>query len=148
MIGATRCASVREGYVSGVMPPDPLNLIVVDDDAEVRTALRRLLRAMGHEVQVFASGEEYEARSTVADCLIVDLRMPGMNGLELRDRLRARGSSTPIVFITGDGGPVTDDASDDASTPLLTKPFDDGDLVAAIARAMSASNGQRAGGRL
>ena len=70
---------------------DPLNLVVVDDDEEVRTALRRLLRSMGHAVRVFGSAEEYEALPVLADCLIVDLRLPGLNGFELRDRLRLRG---------------------------------------------------------
>ena len=53
---------------------DPLTVAVVDDDEEVRTALRRLLRSMGHDVHVFASAEDYEERPALADCLIVDLR--------------------------------------------------------------------------
>jgi FixJ family two-component response regulator len=116
---------------------DPLNLVVVDDDEDVRTALRRLFRSMGHEVRVFASAEDYEASPVVADCLIVDLRLPGLNGVELRERLRLRGSSIPIVFITGDGGPSPSDIMAHADTPSLTKPFDDGDLIAAIRRAMA-----------
>jgi FixJ family two-component response regulator len=116
---------------------DRLNLVVVDDDEDVRTALRRLLRSMGHQVLVFASAEEYEACSAVADCLIVDLRLPGLNGFELRDRLRSRGSSTPIVFITGDGGPSPSDTTALAGTPSLAKPFDDSELIAAITRAVS-----------
>src|SRR5215218_6691976 len=66
---------------------DSLNLVIVDDDEDVRAALRRLLRSMGHEVHLFASAEEYEAGPAAADCLIVDLRLPGLNGFELRDRL-------------------------------------------------------------
>jgi FixJ family two-component response regulator len=115
----------------------PLNLVVVDDDADVRTALRRLLRSMGHEVRVFASAEEYEASAAVADCLIVDLRLPGLNGFELRDRLRLRGSPIPIVFITGDGGPSAGDTTAHAGTQSLAKPFDDSELIAAITRAVS-----------
>ena len=117
---------------------DPLNLVVVDDDEEVRTALRRLLRSMGHKVRIFASAEEYEASPAAADCLIVDLRLPGLNGYELQERLRLRGSSTPIVFITGDGGPSPDDMTAHAGTPCLAKPFEDSDLIAAITRVMSA----------
>src|SRR5690349_16930767 len=116
---------------------DPLSFAVVDDDEAVRTALRRLLRAMGHEVRVFASAEEYEAQGTDADCLIVDLRLPGLNGFELRERLRLRGSPVPIVFITGDGGPSPSDAAAHAGTPTIAKPFSDGDLIAAIAQAVS-----------
>ena len=118
---------------------DPLTLVVVDDDEDVRTALRRLLRSMGHDVQVFASAEEYEDRPAAADCLIVDLRLPGLNGFELRDRLRSRGSLIPIVFITGDGGPRPGDTLANADTPALAKPFNDSDLLAAIARAVSSA---------
>jgi len=119
--------------------PDPLNLVVVDDDDEVRTALRRLLRSMGHQVRVFSSAEEYEATPVAADCLILDLRLPGLNGLELMERLRLRGSPTPIVFITGDGGPSPNDPTAHAGAPSLAKPFDEHDLIAAIARALSAT---------
>ena len=122
---------------------DQLNLVVVDDDEDVRTALRRLLRSMGHDVQLFASAEEYEDRPAAADCLIVDLRLPGLNGFELRDRLRLRGSMIPIVFITGDGGPSPGDTIAHAGTPSLAKPFNDSDLLAAITRAVSSSNGSR-----
>jgi FixJ family two-component response regulator len=124
--------------VIGMTDIDPLHLVVVDDDEDVRTALRRLLRSMGHEVRVFASAEEYEACRAVADCLIVDLRLPGLNGFELRERLRLRGSAIPIVFITGDGGPSPADTTAHADTTSLAKPFDDGDLMAAIRRAVSA----------
>jgi FixJ family two-component response regulator len=120
---------------------DPLNLIVVDDDEAVRTAVRRLLRAVGHEVRVFASAEEYEAHAADADCLIVDLRLPGLNGFELRERLRLRGSAIPIVFITGDGGPSPSDATAHLGAPTVAKPFSEGDLIAAIARAVSADAG-------
>jgi len=119
----------------------PLTVAVVDDDEAVRTALRRLLRSMGHNVHVFASAEEYEDRPIPADCLIVDLRLPGLNGFELRERLRLRGASIPIVFITGDGGPSPCDTAAHPDTPSLAKPFNDGDLIAAISRAMSASPG-------
>jgi two-component system response regulator FixJ len=117
--------------------PGLLSLAVVDDDEAVRTALRRLLRAIGHEVRVFASAEEYEASASEADCLIVDLRLPGLNGFELRERLRLRGSQIPIVFITGDGGPSPSDAAARAGTPTVAKPFSESDLIAAIALAVS-----------
>ena len=135
-----RTASFHRRYGGGypgdeMTDIDPLNLVVVDDDEDVRTALRRLLRSMGHEVRVFASAEDYEACPVAADCLIVDLRLPGLNGLELMERLRVRGSSIPIVFITGDGGPSPGDVMAQTGTPSLAKPFDDSELVAAIARA-------------
>ena len=96
---------------------------------------------MGHDVQLFASAEDYEDRPVLADCLIVDLRLPGLNGFELRERLRQRGSSIPIVFITGDGGPLPYDTAAHADTPSLAKPFNDSDLIAAISRAVSAGPG-------
>ena len=96
---------------------------------------------MGHEVQVFSSAEAYEAHPVLADCLIVDLRLPGLNGFELRERLRLRGSQLPIVFITGDGGPSPSDITAHADAPSLAKPFSDSDLIAAIARAISSRAG-------
>ena len=120
---------------------DPLKVVVVDDDEDVRTALRRLLRSMGHDVQLFASAEAYEDCPADADCMILDLRLPGLNGYELRERLRLRGSVIPIVFITGDGGPSPGDSAAHADTPSLAKPFNDSDLVAAITRAVSSCAG-------
>ena len=76
---------------------DPLKVVVVDDDEDVRTALRRLLRSMGHDVHLFASAEEYEDCPSDADCMILDLRLPGLNGYELRERLRLRGSRRHAV---------------------------------------------------
>jgi FixJ family two-component response regulator len=120
---------------------DPMSLAVVDDDEGVRTALRRLLRSMGHDVHLFASAEAYEACPIAADCLIVDLRLPGLNGFELRERLRVRGSLIPIVFITGDGGPSPIDATAHAGTPTLAKPFNENDLIGAITLAVSTRAG-------
>jgi two-component system OmpR family response regulator len=73
--------------------------------------------------------------------MILDLRLPGLNGYELRERLRLRGSVIPIVFITGDGGPSPGDSAAHADTPSLAKPFNDSDLVAAITRAVSSCAG-------
>ena len=120
---------------------DPLKVVVVDDDEDVRTALRRLLRSMGHDVELFASAEDYEDCPSDADCMILDLRLPGLNGYELRERLRLRGSVIPIVFITGDGGPSPGDSVAHADTPTLAKPFNDSDLLAAITRAVSSCAG-------
>ena len=126
--------------MTDVTDRDSLTLVVVDDDEEVRTALRRLLRSLGHDVRVFGSAEEFEAGSTVADCLIVDVRLPGLNGLELRERIRMRGAAIPIVFITGDGGPAPGDTTGHDGAPVLAKPFDDTELIAAIANAVSAEH--------
>ena len=82
--------------------PDTMTLAVVDDDDDVRTALNRLLRAMGYRVVAFASAEDFEARSVEVDCAIIDMRLPGMSGLELCERLRQRSSPLPVVLVTGD----------------------------------------------
>ena len=79
-----------------------MTLAVVDDDDDVRTALNRLLRAMGYRVVGFASAEDFEARSVEVDCAIIDMRLPGVSGLELCERLRQRSSPLPVVLVTGD----------------------------------------------
>jgi FixJ family two-component response regulator len=120
-------------------PNGPMTLAIVDDDDDVRRALSRLLRAMGHDVKVFASAEDFEAQHVEVDCVIVDVRLPGLTGLELRERLRARVSPTPVVLITGDGDHLARDSARD-DTPLVTKPFDDAVLAAAIAAAISTAD--------
>jgi FixJ family two-component response regulator len=112
-----------------------MTLAIVDDDDDVRTALSRLLCAMGHEVQVFASAEEFEAAAISVGCAIVDVRLPGLSGLELRERLCNRIVPTPVVLITGDGDRLARDIA--GETPLVTKPFDDVVLAAAITTAVS-----------
>jgi FixJ family two-component response regulator len=114
-----------------------MTLAIVDDDDDVRTALSRLLRAMGHAVTVFASAEEFEAEALVVDCAIVDVRLPGLSGIELGQRLRSRTSPVPVVLVTGDGDRLSRDFPRPVDTPLLTKPFDDALLSAAIAEAIS-----------
>jgi FixJ family two-component response regulator len=119
---------------------DQLTLAVVEDDEDVRTALDRLLRSMGHDVHLFDSAEAFGADPAPFDCLILDIRLPGASGLELSERLRSRGSRLPVVFITGDSEPSTFDGSrviDPGSAPAVTKPFSEQTLMGAVARAMS-----------
>jgi FixJ family two-component response regulator len=115
----------------------PLTLAVIDDDADVRKALSRLLRVMGHDVRLFASAEEFEAENMPVDCAIVDIRLPGLNGIELRERLRNRPKPVPVVLITGDGDRLARGIGLDVDAPLLTKPFDAAVLTSAIAVAIS-----------
>jgi Response regulator len=122
-----------------MFPPESLTLAVVDDDDDVRTALSRLLRAMGHRVRLFASAEEFEVEDIAVDCVIADVRLPGLSGLELRDRLRARNRHAPVVLITGDGDRLVRDVGSTIDTPLLTKPFDADVLADAIAEVTSMS---------
>ena len=92
---------------------------------------------MGHTVRLFASAEEFEAQVTVVDCAVVDVRLPGASGLELRDRLRSRAVPTPVVLISGDPDPTAADPVRALDTPSISKPFDDVILMAAIADAMA-----------
>ncbi len=109
---------------------------VVDDDADVRAALNRLLRAMNHEVRLFASAEEFSAESISVDCLILDIRLPGLSGPELREQMHAAGRLLPLVFITGDGDRFFEDAVP-FDVPTLRKPFDEDTLVAALDHVLS-----------
>jgi FixJ family two-component response regulator len=117
--------------------PDATTLAVVDDDDDVRTALDRLLRAMGYQVVGFASAEAFEARSVDVDCAIVDMRLPGMSGLELCERLRRSPSPLPTVLVTGDAHQLAADLPAASDSPFLNKPFDDVALSRAIASAMA-----------
>jgi FixJ family two-component response regulator len=118
-------------------PSELLSLAVIDDDDDVRSALSRLLRAMGHQVSLFATAEEFEVEHVTVDCVIADVRLPGLSGLELRERLRNRPEPVPILLITGDCDRLARDIGTTTATPLLTKPFDAADLIEAIASAMS-----------
>jgi len=116
-----------------------LTLAVVEDDEDVRIALDRLLRSMGHVVHLFASAEAFEADPTSLDCVILDIRLPGLSGLELSEQMRLRGSQLPVVFITGDGEPSARDGNSSAnptSVRPLAKPFGEDALMSAVARAM------------
>jgi FixJ family two-component response regulator len=117
-------------------------LAVVDDDFDVRTALNRLLRAMGHEVRLFASAEEFTADPLDVDCLILDIRLPGLNGLELREQMYSAGGLLPLIFITGDGDRFFGDTVP-ADVPTLRKPFDEDTLVAALDNVVSSANRAR-----
>jgi FixJ family two-component response regulator len=108
-----------------------MTLAVVDDDVDVRAALNRLLRAMGHQVRLFASAEEFAGSGHDFDCVILDIRLPGLNGLELRERMRTAGRRLPLVFITGDGDYFLGHDIP-ADVPTLRKPFDEDSLVAAL----------------
>jgi FixJ family two-component response regulator len=117
--------------------------LLAEDDYAFRWALAIELERNGFDLDVAENASEAIDLLKVSGrhcCLIVDLRLPGLNGFELMERLRLRGSSTPIVFITGDGGPSPNDPTIHAGTPSLAKPFDEHDLIAAITRALSATH--------
>jgi two-component system response regulator FixJ len=110
-------------------------IIVIDDDPAVRAALKALLTTKGYAVEMFASAEAFLADSSWggAACLLVDVRMPGMSGLDLQRELRKRGSVLPIVVITGHGDvPLAVAALKAGAVDFLEKPFDSDALLAAI----------------
>jgi RNA polymerase sigma factor (sigma-70 family) len=109
---------------------------VVDDDESVRTALKRLLKSTGHKVFTFSSAEEFFEHDHLFDvsgCLVLDIRMPGLNGLELQDQMSVAGLNIPIIFITGHGNvPTSVRAIKAGAVDFLEKPFDDLVLLDAI----------------
>lgn len=114
-------------------------VFVVDDDPSVRRSVLRLLRTAGFTVEGFPSAEAFLARERPRGpgCAVLDVRMSGMNGLELQRRLRDTGRPMAVVFITGHGDvPMSVAAMKDGAVDFLLKPFDDEALLAAIDRAI------------
>jgi FixJ family two-component response regulator len=113
---------------------------IVDDDASVRTATDRLVRSLGYVTHTFASTEEF-LRSPQVDsssCVIADVQMPGMSGLELQDLLRAQGRRLPIVFITAfPEENVRARAIAAGAVGFLTKPFDGATLIKSLEAALA-----------
>ena len=110
---------------------------VVDDDPSVREALERLLRSADYGAKTFASASEFLDFSgpDAPGCLVLDIRMPELSGLELQDRLAEKGVSLPIVFLTGYGTvPESVKALKAGAVDFLQKPFEDGELLDAVSR--------------
>ncbi|MCX7098660.1 MAG: response regulator [Methylococcales bacterium] len=110
-------------------------VFIVDDDPSVVKALARLLRSAGFNTATFASAEAFLALydKDAPGCLVLDVAMPGMNGLELQQALIALGSELPIIFLTGNGDiPMSVRAIKQGAVDFLTKPVHDIDLIAAI----------------
>ena len=115
-------------------------VFVVDDDPAVRKSLARLMASAGYAVETFASAREFLARELHAGpcCLVLDVRMPGLTGLDLQQALAAAGRRMSIVFLTGHVDvPMSVKAMKGGAVDLLTKPVDDKDLLGAIDRAMA-----------
>jgi len=112
---------------------------VVDDDQSVRRGLRRLFKSAGYAAEMFASAEDYLARETFAGpiCLVLDVRMPGLNGLDLQQALESRGAGEQIVFITGHADvPTCTQAMKKGAVDFLLKPFDGDELIEAAQKAL------------
>jgi len=115
-------------------------VFVVDDDASVRRGLSRLLRSAGYEVEGFATAAAFLASERLQQspaCLVLDVSMPGLTGMDLQERLQALKSSLAIIFITGHGDiPMSVQAMKKGAVDFLPKPFDDTQLLEAVARAL------------
>jgi len=117
-------------------------VFIVDDDASVRKALGRLVRAAGYEVELFGCASEFLAREAPPPpaCLLLDVRMPGMSGLELQQTIGGTQRDLPIVFITGHGDEsIREKTLAAGAVDVLYKPVDDRILLAAIDKALSRS---------
>jgi two-component system response regulator FixJ len=115
------------------------NIFIVDDDAPVRQALSRLLRSYGFDVFAFSSAQDFldSVSSDAKGCLILDVKMPGMNGLELQKELNSSNRELPIVFITAYDEPKDrEKALENGAVAFLQKPLNDKILLEAIQSAL------------
>jgi FixJ family two-component response regulator len=118
--------------------PGPI-VCVVDDDPSIRDALASLIRSVGLRIETFGSAREFLTRqpSDAPGCLVLDVRLPGLSGLDLQRELAAAQITMPIIFITGHGDiPMTVQAMKAGAVEFLTKPFRDQELLDAIAQAI------------
>jgi len=114
-------------------------VFVIDDDESIREALKSLIRSVGLSVKTFASARDFleSSRPDVPSCLILDVRMPGLSGLDLQRDLAEGNIHIPIIFITGHGDiPMSVRAMKAGAVEFLTKPFRDQDLLDAIQQAL------------
>jgi FixJ family two-component response regulator len=114
-------------------------VFIIDDDAGVRTAIAGLLKSVGLRSEIFATAQEFlqSTRPDGPSCLVLDVRLPGMNGLDVQRKLAGASEPIPIIFITGHGDiPMTVRAMKSGAVEFLTKPFNDQDLLDAIYQAL------------
>ena len=121
---------------------DTPTVFIVDDDARMRAAMQRLLKTVGLQSESFATPQDFLRRKLPdgPSCLILDVRLPGMSGLEVQSKLNETGVQIPIIFITSHGDiPMTVKAMKSGAVEFLTKPFRDQDLVDAIQQALKSN---------
>ena len=121
-------------------------IFVVDDDASLLRAISRLLRSAGLNVETFSSPQEFleVCDPCAAGCLVLDVAMPGVNGLELQQLLATKGAELPIIFLSGHGDiPMSVQAMKRGAVDFLTKPANDTDLLAAIRAAIEKDRANR-----
>jgi FixJ family two-component response regulator len=128
------------------MPETQPIVFVVDDDASVREAVERLVRSAGLRVEAFASAEEFLTRpkADAPSCLVLDVQLPDLSGLDLQRRMADASNDIPIVFITGHGDiPTTVRAMKAGAVEFLTKPLVEGDLLESIRHAIARDRADR-----
>jgi len=121
---------------------DQSTVLIIDDDSRMREAMQRLLKTVGLHSDSFATPQDF-LRHKLPDgpsCLVLDVRLPGMSGLDVQSKLNEAGIHIPIIFITGHGDiPMTVKAMKSGAVEFLTKPFRDQDLIDAIQQALKKS---------
>lgn len=137
------CSDLRHGAVKGLLTEKTKPLIaVVDDDESVCRAIKRLVRSLGMDADTFISGQSFidlmEAMPSLrVDCLVLDVQMPNLNGLEVQKRLAKSGSRIPVIFITAhDDLGIRERALEGGAVAFLRKPFDDDLLVRTLREAL------------
>ena len=129
-----------------VAPPTEAMVFVVDDDVGTRESLKNLIRSVGLRVEAFASAQDFlrSTRPDVPGCLVLDVRLPGLSGLDLQKRMAEVQLEIPIVFISGHGDiPMSVRAMKAGAVEFLTKPFRDQDLLDAIQQALERDRNAR-----
>lgn len=119
------------------MPPES-RVSIVEDDESLRVALVGLLRSVGYRAEGFESAEQFLAQGAVAtDCIVTDIQMPGLGGIEMTARLRGAGSTVPVVMITARTEPTLDEkARASGAICLLRKPFEANELIEHVEKAI------------
>src|SRR6516162_3682899 len=145
----TARASICCCRLSGTSPMQPAipTVFVVDDDEGVRNSLRFLLKSVGLNTRALSSAIEFldTYKPSQPGCLVLDVRMPGMSGLELQQQLNLRGATIPVIFITGHGDiPMAVEAMQHGAFDFLQKPFRDQDLIDRLQRALAKDGKTRA----
>ena len=125
---------------------DEAIVFIIDDDARMRAAMERLLKSVGLHAEAFGTPQEFLRRKPPDNpsCLVLDVRLPGMSGLDVQRKLIDSGIHIPVIFISGHGDiPMTVKAMKSGAVEFLTKPFRDQDLLDAIQQALERENESR-----
>ena len=144
----SRYLSIAQGIYNEteMASADIPTVFVVDDDANVRASIQGLLKSAGLRAECFETAEKFlqTKPSKGPSCLILDVSLPGMNGLDFQQKLRNAGLQIPIIFVTGYGDiPMTVKAMKSGAVEFLTKPFEDQDLLDAVQQALARDSATR-----